>query len=61
MELNKQANWYRHYVEEDEDCIEQLFCVKVSSLKILKYNYEVLLIDATYKTNNYKEPLIVIS
>ena len=33
----------------------------MSSQKILKYNYEILLIDATYKTNKYKMPLIVIS
>ena len=31
------------------------------SQKILKYNYEVLLINATYKANKYKMPLIIIS
>lgn len=29
--------------------------------KILNYNYEVLLIDTTYRTNKYKMPLIIIS
>ena len=29
--------------------------------KILKYNYKILLIDATYKTNKYKISLIIIS
>ena len=61
VELHKRADWYTHYVEDDEDCIEQLFFAKVSSHKILKYNREVLLIDATYKTNKYKMPLIIVS
>lgn len=29
--------------------------------KILKYNYEILLIDAIYKTNKYKIFLIIIN
>ncbi len=33
----------------------------MSSQNILKYNYEVLLIDTTYKTNKYKMLLIIIS
>ena len=61
VELHKWADWYIHCVEDDEDCIEQLFFAKVSSQKILKYNHEVLLIDAIYKTNKYKMPLIIIS
>ena len=61
VELHKRADWYTHCVEDDEDRIEQLFFAKVSSQKILKYNHEVLLIDATYKTNKYKMPLIIIS
>ncbi len=32
----------------------------MSSQKILHYNYVVLLIDVTYKTNGYKISLIVI-
>ena len=31
IELNKQADWYTHYVKDDEDCIEQLFFGKASS------------------------------
>ena len=38
-----------------------MFFARMSSQKILKYNYEVLLINATYKTNKYKMPLIIIS
>ena len=33
----------------------------MSFQKIFKYNHEVLLIDATYKTNKYKMLLIIIS
>ena len=38
-----------------------MFFAKVLSQKILKYNYEFLLIDTTYKTNKYKMSLIIIS
>ncbi len=61
VKLHKKDDWYTYCVEDDEDRIEQLFFAKVSSQKILKYNYEVLLIDAIYKTNKYKMPLIIIS
>ncbi len=61
MELNKRVDCYTYYIEDDWDRIEQLFFAKVSSQKNFKYNYEVLLINTTYKTNKYKMPLIVIS
>ena len=60
MEFSKRADCYTHYVEDDDDRIEELFFAKVLSLKILKYNYNVLLMDAMYKTNKYKMSLIVI-
>lgn len=61
VKLYKKEDWYIHCIKDDEDCIEQLFFAKVSFQKILKYDYEVLLIDAMYKTNKYKMPLIIIS
>ena len=61
VELHKKNNWYTYCIEDDVDCIEQLFFPKVSFQKILKCNYKTLLIDATYKTNKYKIPLIIIS
>ena len=61
VELYRKNNWYIHCIEDDEDYIKQLFFTKIFSQKILKYNYEVLLIDATYKTNKYKMLLIIIS
>ncbi len=40
---------------------KRLFFAKKSSRFILKFNWEVLLIDCTYKTNQYKMPLCIIS
>ncbi len=61
IEFYKKDNWYIHCIEDDENHIKQLLFAKVFSEKILKYNYEVLLIDVTYKTNKYKILLIIIS
>lgn len=41
-------------------CIQQLFFTKITSQKVLKLNYKVLLIDYIYKTNVYKIPLYII-
>ena len=41
--------------------ITRLFFAKTSLLKVLKLNYEVLLIDCTYKTNFYQMPLCIIT
>lgn len=49
------------YIEDNEKRIEQPFFIKVLSLMIFKYNYKILLIDKTYKTNRYKIALIIIS
>ena len=38
-----------------------LFFAKASSHKVLKMNYEVLLMDCTYKTNVYRMPLCIIT
>ncbi len=46
----------------DKDvCIRRLFFAKTTSQKMLKLNYEVLLIDCTYKTNVHKTPLCLIT
>ncbi len=41
--------------------IRRLFFTKISSHKVLKLNYEVLLIDSIYKTNVYRMPLYIIT
>ena len=38
-----------------------LFFYQKSSQKILKLNHEMLILNATYKTNKYKLPLFVIT
>lgn len=41
--------------------LESLFFVRKSSQKILEHNSEVLILDATYKTNKHNLPLLVIT
>ena len=41
--------------------LQRLFFAKKSSGKILRINWEMLLIDCTYKTNRYRMPLCIIS
>ena len=38
-----------------------MFFARKSSQELLKINYEVLILDATYKTNRYKLPLLIIT
>ena len=44
--------------KDDLNRITHLFFIKGCSPRLLKTNYEVLVIDATYKTNRFKMPLI---
>lgn len=41
--------------------LNNCFLQKYLFKKILKYNYEILLIDTIYKTNKYKISLIIIN
>lgn len=41
--------------------IQRLFFAKTTSQKVLKLNYEVLLMDCTYITNVYMMPLCIIT
>lgn len=41
--------------------LQRLFFAKKSFGKILRINWEVLLMDCTYKTNRYRMPLCIIS
>ena len=61
VEFHKKDNKHTYCVKDDKNCIKQLFFAKMSSQKILKYNYKVLLINIIYKTNKYKLLLIIIS
>lgn len=61
MKLNKGQNWYMKHTVDTQEKISRLFFVKTSRQKILKFNYEVLLIDCIYKINTYKMSLCVIN
>lgn len=41
--------------------IDKLFFAKTSAQKILKFNYEVLVMNCIYKTNVYRMPLCIIN
>jgi hypothetical protein len=59
-ELN-QENWTYAMQKNHENHITHLFFVKMSSEILLKINYEVLIMNCTYKTNRYKLSLLIIS
>jgi hypothetical protein len=44
-----------------ENHIIHFFFVKISSEILLKINYEVLIINCTYKTNRYKFSFLIIN
>ncbi len=60
MALNKQKDYWMTYNLDKNLCIQQLFFAKTTSQKMLKFDYKVLLIDCTYKTNVYKMLLYII-
>ena len=61
VELGWRDSWFMRYTTNTQNRIIKLFFAKTSSQKILKLNYEVLLMDCTYKTNTYRMPLCIIS
>ena len=61
MALNKQKDYSMIYKLDKNLCIWQLFFTKTTFHKVLKLNYEVLLMDYIYKTNVYKMLLCIIT
>ncbi len=61
MALNKQKDYGMTYKLDKDLCNQRLFFAKTTSQKVLKFNYEVLLMDCIYKTNVYKMPLCIIT
>ncbi len=59
-ELN-QENWTYAMQKNHENYITHLFFVKMISEILLKINYEILIMNCTYKTNRYKFSLLIIS
>lgn len=58
--LNK-GNWMYTMQKNDQNRIIHLFFVKSSTQNILITNYKILVIYCTYKTNQYRMPLMIIS
>lgn len=61
MELDKGESWFMRYSVNDRGRIDRLFFAKTSAQKILKFNYEVALMNCTYKINVYRMPLCIIN
>ncbi len=59
--LNNKKGWYIEDYADLDFRIRRLFFAETSLHKVLKLNYEVLLIDCTYKTNVYRMPLCIIT
>ncbi len=56
-----QNDWNFQLQKNDQDQITHLFFSKDSSQELLKTNYEVLIMNCTYKINKYKMSLMIIS
>lgn len=61
FELCQQDSWFMRYTADARARITRLFFAKTLSQKVLRLNYEVMLIDCTYKTNAYRILLCIIS
>ncbi len=61
MALKKQKDYLVTYKLDKDLRIRRLFFANTTSQKVLKLNYEVLLIDCKYKTNVYKMTLCIIT
>jgi head-tail adaptor len=59
-ELNE-TNWTYEMQKNVDNHITHLFFVKQTSQIVLKSNYEILVMNCTYKINRYKFSLLVIS
>ncbi len=54
-------DWIYAFQKDRLNQITHLFFSKKSSQSILKINYEILIMNCTYKTNRYKMSLMIIS
>jgi hypothetical protein len=57
----KQEDWTYAIQKDQETRIIHFFFVKNISKILLKNNYEILVMNCTYKTNRYKMSLLIIS
>ena len=59
--LHTSDKWYVWFLKDSKDRVTHLFFARSSSQEMLKENWEVVIMDATYKTNRYKLPLLIIT
>ena len=60
LEKLQEGSYYYRYTVDDEDHIDCLFFCHPRSVNIYKRHYDLLFLDATYKTNEYSLPLLNI-
>ena len=54
------GDWYVKFLKDQKDRVTHLFFSRKSCHETLKENWEVLIMDCTYKTNRYRLPLLII-
>ena len=59
--LHASDEWYVQFLKDSKDRVTHLFFSRSSCHEMLKVNWEVVIMDATYKTNRYKLPLLIIT
>ena len=60
MQYLNDEDWFMTYKMNEKKLLTHLFFCRVSFKKILKHNYEVLLINVIYKINKYKISLVIV-
>ncbi|KAJ5264490.1 hypothetical protein N7505_007283 [Penicillium chrysogenum] len=60
QELPKDGNWIFKYELDDDQHVTALFCMHKTCVTMLQSNPWVISMDCTYKTNQYKLPLLDI-
>lgn len=58
--LHASDDWYIKFLKDQKDRVTHLFFSRRSCHEMLKENWEVLIMDCTYKTNRYRLPLLII-
>lgn len=61
MEHLSKPEWRMQYQKNAADQITHLFLCHEASFDLIRSNPQVLLMDCTYKTNQYKLPLLIIT
>ena len=55
------SKYYYRVTKDAQDHLHTLFFAHPKSIELLRSNYDVLLLDCTYKTNKFRMPLLHIS